>query len=450
MIDPTFSFITCIGRNTGSTQANNIETTANGQAYIVGATWANNLPAPGGAPYTAGQDAYVAKLDLAGNLSRATYFDLGGDETGLGIDLDATNSAVIAGSRTTMNPDGTYQTQAFAAKLSTLLDTVLWTKVFGGIGSDGATDVAIDAGGNVFLAGNTDSADFCSTAPVTGKCVIKSTLSGSRDAFLMKLAPNGGITWATLAGSPDFDNGTSVAVDDDGRPYLGGYGCIPGTGSVSAVYFPWIRRFAAAGTGTSYTFEFGKTATAANPTFSAIFDLAVDALDNAYFVGVTNSTALPVPGAVQPALGGTTDAFVGMTQQFRQRLSSTTPTWAVRAARAWGNAIRSRRQQPRTSPAVAPVDAGPIPGAPSAPLRHQPFRGPPRGGRRLGSSTPPFGSSELDIDAVGRVALDSARNMYVAGFTAYGPDFDGAGDPLCDVASWAGGISAAFVVKVPP
>ncbi len=394
---------------------------------------------PGGAQGNgAGQDVYVAKLDLAGNLSRATYLDLGGDESGLGIDLDATNSPILSG--TIWNVDSS---QAFAAKLSTLLDTVLWTKIYGGSGNEAASDVEVDAGGNIFLVGNTTSADFCTVAPVAGKCTLRSTLLGETDAYLMKLGANGGITWATLAGSADWNNATAVAVDNDGRPYLGGYSFLPATPSDSAVYYPYLRRFAANGASAGFTFEFGKTPTAANPTFNAIQDIGVDAADNAYFVGVTNSSALPVPGAVQPVFGGTTDAFVGMLNNSGTALVYNTYLGGPR--NEWGNALRvgdnNNAYIAGRCDGSSPADSWCLGGAGNVSLFLARYSS---GGLSRVFYTP-FGSSELEY--VYGLALDSARNMYVAGFT-YGPDFDGA-CTSCDVASWSGVVSAAFVVKYP-
>jgi hypothetical protein len=122
VIDPTVSFKTCVGGITGSTGADGIEVTPNGQAYIVGSTWATDFPHPGGAQDDSyGSDAFVAKLDLAGVLSRATYFHIFGDEFAHSIDLDASNNVVISGSG--YGPR-TSDAQAWVAKLPPLLGTV--------------------------------------------------------------------------------------------------------------------------------------------------------------------------------------------------------------------------------------------------------------------------------------------------------------------------------------
>lgn len=440
VIDPTISFTTCVGSIgglTGSSWAKGIETTANGQAYLVGTTEASDFPVVGGAQGNGGgNDAFVVKLDLAGNLSRATYFDFGGDESGESIDLDAANSPIITG---TIWSGGA--SQAFAAKLSTLLDTVLWTKTFGGTGNDIAHDVALDASGNVFLSGATYAADFCTTLPLTGKCTVKTTLGGDSDAYLVKLLPNGGVSWATLAGTGVTDVGTAVAVDDDGRPYLGGYSFNAGT----AVRFSWVRRFAAAGTSTSYTFNFGQTPTAANPTFTEIWDLAVDSLDNAYFVGTTNSTAMEVAGAVQPAYGGgVSDAFVGMLNNSGTALVYNTFLGGPREESGDGIRVGDNRNAyvAGRCEGKSPADAWCTAGNGDTSV----FVARYATGGLSQVFYHPFGSVELEYTY--GLALDSSRNMYVAGLT-YGSGFDGPGT-TCDLAGTFIPNSMAFAVKVLP
>src|SRR5208282_5525369 len=61
----------------------------------------------------------------------------------------------------------------------------LFATYLGGSGSDFASGIALDASGNMYVVGSTDSADF----PVT-QGALQNVLGGSRDAFILKIGPN--------------------------------------------------------------------------------------------------------------------------------------------------------------------------------------------------------------------------------------------------------------------
>jgi hypothetical protein len=446
VIDPTVSFRTCLGGfdQYQYAQGSSMAVTANGQAYFAGATSATDFPHPGGAQ-TDGEelDGFVAKLDLAGNLHRASYFDLDAYEYVQGIALDAGNNPVISGITRIDYGSG----QAYVAKFSTLLDQVLWFKVFGGSAEDQALDVAIDPSGNVFVGGFTESANFCS-GELQGKCTLKTSLAaGDKDGFLVKLGPNGGISWATLAGGVNQETGVAVAVDGSGRPYLGGYAFQPGYGFDSDVHYSWVRRYAANGLSQSYNFIFGTTPHEAHwpdgSAITALQDLAVDANSNVAVTGFTNSQVMgATAGSPQPALGGETDAFVGLINNSGSGLIFL--TYQGLAGTDYGRAIAvgdnqhiyvtgSRRAAdtdgnwengPWGDAAIARYSAG--------------------GTSRLFYSA--FGGSRTDHGFA--LALDAARNMYIAG-TTYSNDFD-SGDAHCNALVTATNDSAAFAVKVLP
>lgn len=427
VIDPTFTYKTCVGGLTAYSTAEGVEVSSNGQAYVVGTTYALDFPTPGGFQTTlgTGSDAFVAKLDLAGNLSRATYFDLGGSERGEDIDLDASNNVFISGS----TADAGFVEQAFVAKLSPLLDVVNWTRIFGGTSSDGATGVVVDGSGNVFAGGYTTSGNFCTTGLTAGKCTVKTTLGGATDAFLIKLGPNGGVLWATLAGTNNFDRGTAVAVDDSGRPYLGGYS---ETTLSPVVYSSWVKRFAAAGTSVLYSFSFGTLGTPGSTfDYTAVWDLAVDPQNNAYVTGGTTTTQLEVAGAVQPALGGGADAFVGMINS--SGTGFVYNTYLGGPATEIGSGIRVYNGHAYIAGRRHDTD----PDGDAFVARYS------SGGLGLVFYTA-FGGSLSDYATA--LAQDASRNLYAAGWTQSN-DFD-PGDPACALAAWS--YEQIFVTKVAP
>jgi hypothetical protein len=76
-------------------------------------------------------------------------------------------------------------------------------------------NLAIDAGGNAFIASNTASTDLPGTA---GK--FQATNSGGNDAFVMKISPTGALLASSYYGGTLGDQFQGVAVDNTGRVFL--------------------------------------------------------------------------------------------------------------------------------------------------------------------------------------------------------------------------------------
>jgi hypothetical protein len=87
----------------------------------------------------------------------------------------------------------------------------------GGSASDTIRDVAVDSGGNVYVAGGTGSTDFPTTPGVYDR-----TFGGTFDAFAAKLDPGGALIWATYIGGPSYDRAYAIEVDVDGFVYVAG------------------------------------------------------------------------------------------------------------------------------------------------------------------------------------------------------------------------------------
>jgi PKD repeat protein len=115
---------------------------------------------------------------------------------------------------------GTYTAQLTVTddKSSTASDTVAvtvtaatatpWARRIGASAADNANDVAVDANGNVVVAGV-----IRGSVDVGGKSL---TSAGGADAFVAKYAPNGALVWARSLGGTGDDEMTSVAVAANG------------------------------------------------------------------------------------------------------------------------------------------------------------------------------------------------------------------------------------------
>ncbi|MNO73316.1 Beta-propeller repeat protein [compost metagenome] len=313
----------------------------------------------------------------------STY--LGGDvfDSGLHIVVDDSGQAYVAGSTTSADfptTAGAFSqtfggaTDAFVTKLNETGTALVFSTYLGGSAFDRATSLAIDATGNVFLTGETRSADF----PVTPGA-FQTTFVGINSCFVTKLNATGSaLIYSTyLEGSGD-ETGNDIAIDSSGNAYV--------TGVTTSVDFPvttgafqttapgftngFVTKLNADGSalifstylggtllnfgtgivitalgnpivsGSTFSNDFPVTGTAAQPTFGGTEDafitrfntigsaleystylggsdaetgdaIAIDAQENVYVTGTTSSTDFPTTsGAFQTALAGSTDAFV--------------------------------------------------------------------------------------------------------------------------------------------
>jgi hypothetical protein len=92
----------------------------------------------------------------------------------------------------------------------------------GGRGFDQVRDVAVDAAGNVYLVGGTESPDFPFTASIVNPGSPDSPRIRPSDVFVMKWSPSGKLLWSTRLGGPNYDRAYAVEVDDLGYVYVAG------------------------------------------------------------------------------------------------------------------------------------------------------------------------------------------------------------------------------------
>jgi hypothetical protein len=94
---------------------------------------------------------------------------------------------------------------------------ILYSTYFGGSGDDNAVALGVDAFGNLFLAGTTDSDDLPLGEPV------QFNLSGRNDAYVARFGGGGSVLdYSTYWGGPDSENMYDLHVDSGGDVYVVG------------------------------------------------------------------------------------------------------------------------------------------------------------------------------------------------------------------------------------
>lgn len=85
----------------------------------------------------------------------------------------------------------------------------LWAKGFGGSGTEVSSEIVLDLDGNVYLTGTYQgTADFNPDAAVANL-----TSAGMADVFILKVDPNGALTWAKSVGGTQNDAGNAIDID---------------------------------------------------------------------------------------------------------------------------------------------------------------------------------------------------------------------------------------------
>jgi len=165
-------------------------------------------------------------------LTYATYLGGNGEDNGAGLHVDRTG-ITIGGNTTSTDlpaPNGA-QTgnaggfDAFVAKLDPTGATLLWATYFGGSGDDTQRDLVVDAAGDAYLYGETESSDLPTTEGAFDRtCGADGACGGGPDVFVAKFAgADGALRYATYLGGSGSDIAGKIAVGPDGSAYVDGY-----------------------------------------------------------------------------------------------------------------------------------------------------------------------------------------------------------------------------------
>jgi hypothetical protein len=233
---------------------NGISVDGSGNAYITGDTDSQDFPLASPLQSTKGgvspssPDAFVVKLSADGSeLLYSTY--IGGNlaDKGNEVVVDVSGNAYVTGS--TYSPDFPVARAAqpshggkldtFVAKINPAGSALVYSTFLGGARSDLGNDIAIDAAGNAYITGSTDSNDFPMVSPIQAGYA-----GGARDAFVAKISPEGVLLFSSFHGGALFDEGASITAYDSGKVYI--------TGRTTSATLPNVNAFQPAYGGGSF------------------------------------------------------------------------------------------------------------------------------------------------------------------------------------------------------
>jgi len=263
------------------------------------------------APYDRTADLIIDPV-----LVYSTYIGGASVDAGLGIAVDGTGAAYLAGYTISadfplQNPiqgfGGFAYTDAFVTKMTPAGDALVYSTYLGGSLSDYGSDIAVDASGAVYISGSTSSTDYPLVSP------IQAVHGGVVDVTVTKLNPAGNaIVYSTFLGGSDEDWALGMAIDSAGAAYLTGY--------VLSIDFPvlnaiqpahggglldaFVTKISPSGTAIVYSTYLGGTSGEHGN------DIAVDSTGAAYVTGQTWSADFPLVAPIQAALSGADDTYI--------------------------------------------------------------------------------------------------------------------------------------------
>jgi hypothetical protein len=271
-------------------------------------------------------------------LGFATYFGGTLGETAWAVALNPTDGSIYVAGETFSKyalsnktalfaTTGAYQTSFRGGKLTgdgfiarfDNAGNLIYLTYLGGSGDDFVSSIAVDAAGNAFVTGFTDSTNFPMTnalyPKINGKIDRKLNVFPG-DAFVAELDSSGSnLVYSTYLGGSGLDSGNGIAVDSSDNAYV--------TGTTASTNFPVVNPLAfqlagstnltldrLAGTNSAFVTEIASNGAAVlfstylgGNKFDAGEGIAVDADGYVYVTGFTSSTNFPATNYISQIIG---------------------------------------------------------------------------------------------------------------------------------------------------
>ncbi len=306
--------------------------------------------------YTIGEYDTSLPLIIDPYLEYSTYLGGGTTDFGMDIAIDNSGNAYVTGYTSScdfpvypvtgyLNPTNPYpfngsychsSTDAYVTKIASPASggnaTILFSTYLGGENADFARGIAVDTSGNMYITGDTYSADFPTVLPLW----VGDHLHGQNDAFVSKIRADGtNFVYSTYLGGTNNDQANDIAIDSQLNAYItgqtvgnspykdpednfpttsGAYQTSPNPDATMGDAF--VAKIGPFGNTLEYSsYISGKSQDTGN-------GIAVDAQQRAYITGTTSSSNLlpsGVPGYLKN-LQGAQDAFL-----FRMNFGAVNP-----------------------------------------------------------------------------------------------------------------------------
>lgn len=261
-------------------------------------------------------DGFLAKFNSSGLRLWGTYYGGSNNDIAYQCMADASGNVYFAGSTLSTNSISTTSSQqatlgggvdACLAKFNST-GTLQWATYAGGSGTDNGYSCALDATGNIYLAGATQS-----TNNIASGSTHQLSNNGLSDGFLLKYNNSGVLQWGTYYGGTNDDYVRGCATDALGSIYLVGQTLsltsISTAGAIQPAY--------AGGTYDGFIVQFNSAGIRQWGSYyggngdDGAYYCSVNSLGNVYVTGYSSSTNnMASPLSYQTNFGGVYDAFL--------------------------------------------------------------------------------------------------------------------------------------------
>jgi hypothetical protein len=213
-------FSTYLG-GSGNDKPRSLKLDASGNIYVTGRADSADFPLvkPLQGQYGGRGDVFVSKFNSNGQLVFSTLWGGSNTEKGRAIDLDAQGNVYITGNTQSTDFPTVSALQGqlaaggdmFLMRINSRLDKVAFSTYLGGADDDEGSALVLDAEGNVYIGGYSHSADFPTVNP------IQAELNGTKDVVVLKINNRGSrILFSTYLGGTGAEEAIAMGLDTAG------------------------------------------------------------------------------------------------------------------------------------------------------------------------------------------------------------------------------------------
>ncbi|WP_200243584.1 SBBP repeat-containing protein [Lamprobacter modestohalophilus] len=196
--------------------------------------------------------------------------------------------------------------------------TLMFSRIVGGEDDDVVNAFVLDAEGNAFVAGMTDSELFPSDAsgriinPVPIEPPPENPVGSPADGFIYKIDKNGNLVFVTVLSGSDDDSIEDLAIDAEGYLYVTGSTSSEDFATMETALYPvlsgrqnaFLAKLTPDGSRLVFSTYFGGTGSESGNA------IALGEGGDVVIAGTTTSRDLIVRGALQDELAGGVDGFI--------------------------------------------------------------------------------------------------------------------------------------------